>query len=81
MEKTGFSLFRVEIYDIHDNILLARLLFEGQVYSVEKPLMTPVTPSDACILATLAERPIYVAENVIEQIGVPADMELDKFRR
>ncbi|MDR2418811.1 MAG: bifunctional nuclease family protein [Treponema sp.] len=79
MEYTKLSLFRVEIYNIHDNILLARLLFKGQSYSVEKPLISPVTPSDACVLATLAKCPIYVAENVIEQIGVPVDIELDKF--
>ncbi|MDR1325456.1 MAG: bifunctional nuclease family protein [Treponema sp.] len=80
MGDAGFSLFGVEIYDIHDDILLARLLFEGQSYSAEKPLMSPITPFDACVLATLAARPIYVAENVIEQIGVPAGIELDKFR-
>ena len=80
MEDVGFSLGGVEIYDIHDDILLARLLFEGQSYSAEKPLMSLVTPSDACVLATLAECPIYVAANVIEQIGVPVGIELDKFR-
>ncbi|MDR2537086.1 MAG: bifunctional nuclease family protein [Treponema sp.] len=80
MKDVGFSLSGVEIYDIHDNILLARLLFEGQSYSAEKPLVSPVTPLDACVLATLAECPIYVAENVIEQIGVPVGIELDKFR-
>ncbi|MDR1400549.1 MAG: bifunctional nuclease family protein [Treponema sp.] len=77
MEDAGFSLFEAELYDIHDDILLARVLFEGQD-SAEKPLTAPVTPSDACILATLAECPIYVGNNVIEQMGVPVGMELDK---
>lgn len=79
MRDAGFSLFRVEIYDIHGAILLGRLLFEGQSYSVEKPLMSPVTPSDAFILATLAECPIYVAEKVIKQVGAPVGIELEQF--
>jgi bifunctional DNase/RNase len=79
MEYAGFSLSGVEIYDSNDDILLARLLFEGQSYSVEKPLISPVTPSDACVLAALAGRPIYVAESVIEQVGVPVGVELDQF--
>ena len=80
MKEAGFSLFRVEIYDIlQDAILLARLLFEGQSYSAEKPLISPVTPSDAFILATLAECPIYVAEKVIKRVGAPVGIELEQF--
>jgi bifunctional DNase/RNase len=80
MEGVGISLLRIEIYDIQDNILRARLLFEGQSYSAEKPLMTPVTPLDACVLAMVAESRVYITETVIEQIGAPADTETDKFR-
>jgi bifunctional DNase/RNase len=80
MKGAGLSLLRIEIYDIQANILRARLLFEGQSYSAERPLMTPVTPLDACILAMVAEARIYITERVIEQIGAPAGTETDKFR-
>jgi bifunctional DNase/RNase len=80
MEGAGLTLLRIEIYDIQDNILRARLLFEGQSYSAEKPLMIPVTPLDACILAIVAECSISIAGKVIEKIGVPAGTEMEQFQ-
>ncbi|NPV70964.1 MAG: bifunctional nuclease family protein [Firmicutes bacterium] len=56
------------VHDLRDETFFAQLVLEkgGQTYEID------ARPSDAIALALRFDAPIYVAEPVLEQAGVPA---------
>ncbi|MDR3166524.1 MAG: bifunctional nuclease family protein [Treponema sp.] len=77
VRHAGFTLFRVEVYDIKNNTFHARLFFSGNVYSEKKPLVLDTRPSDAFALSVRCKCPIFVSRKVVELAGVPLDLFID----
>jgi bifunctional DNase/RNase len=72
----GLVLVRVEISEIKDNTFFARLVLcsmEKGAYTAEEPLVVDARPSDALALALRSKCPIYLAEKVIDEAGIPAE--------
>jgi bifunctional DNase/RNase len=76
--QIGFSLNRVEVHALRDNIFYARLIIFGGNFSEKNPLILDSRPSDAFALALRRQSPIFVSRRVIEQAGVPADIIMDR---
>jgi bifunctional DNase/RNase len=74
----GLSLFRVEVYEIREDIFYARLFFSGGGYSEPRPLVIECRPSDAISLAVRERCGVYVASQVLNQAGIPADIFIDE---
>jgi hypothetical protein len=70
----GVELVRAVIYDIKDSTFIARLYFEGNRYSPGSPLVLDSRPSDALALALRCKCPVFVAEKVAINTGVPVDV-------
>ncbi|MDR0598909.1 MAG: bifunctional nuclease family protein [Treponema sp.] len=68
--EAEFALDRVEIRDLRDNTFYARLVFSRP--RGEEILMDS-RPSDALALAVRCKCPLYIAEKVVKEAGVPAD--------
>jgi bifunctional DNase/RNase len=76
IRHTGLVLLRVEISEIRDNTFYARLMLcsaENGAYTAEAPLVIDARPSDALALAVRSKCPIYLAERVIDEAGIPAE--------
>jgi bifunctional DNase/RNase len=76
IRRAGLVLVRVEISEIRDNTFFARLLLrsaETGPYTAEAPLVIDARPSDALALAVRSKCPIYLAEEVIDEAGIPAE--------
>jgi bifunctional DNase/RNase len=76
IRHTGLVLVRVEISEIRDNTFFARLILcstEKDSYTAEAPLVVDARPSDALALAVRSKCPIYLAEQVIDEAGIPAE--------
>ena len=63
------SLEKVEISDIHDGIFIASLVLN----SPQGEIIQDSRPSDALALAVRAECPIYLADTVIDEAGIPLE--------
>jgi bifunctional DNase/RNase len=77
VRHSGFTLFRVEIYDLKNNTFHARLLLSGNAYSEKKPLVLDARPSDAFALSVRCKCPIFISRKVVELAGVPLDLFAD----
>jgi hypothetical protein len=64
IEALGAPLQAVRITEIRDEVFYAELVFAGGV-------VVSARPSDAIALALRAEAPIYAAETVLDEAGVP----------
>jgi bifunctional DNase/RNase len=76
IRRVGLVLVRVEINEIRDNTFFARLLLcsaETGPYTAEAPLVIDARPSDALALAVRSKCPIYLAEEVVDEAGIPAE--------
>jgi uncharacterized protein len=63
-------LLRIEIYDLKEGTFFARLIVE----SPKGELIFDARPSDAMALAVRCNAGVYIAESIIEDVGVPVDM-------
>jgi bifunctional DNase/RNase len=78
IRRAGFELVRAEIYDIKNSAFLARLFFHGSLYTGEKktgekPLVFDSRPSDAVALAIRCKCPIFIAQKIVSDMGVPEE--------
>jgi uncharacterized protein len=64
IEALGSPLQAVRITEIRDEVFYAELVFAGGV-------VVSARPSDAIALALRADTPIYAAETVLDEAGVP----------
>ncbi|MDR2102599.1 MAG: bifunctional nuclease family protein [Treponema sp.] len=78
IRHAGFTLLRVEVYDIKNNTFHARLFFSGNAYPEKKPLILDTRPSDAFALSVRCKCPIFVSRKVVELAGVPLDLFIDE---
>jgi bifunctional DNase/RNase len=74
LRRLGLILFRVEVYDIRNDIFLARLLVAGREFSEAKPLIIDSRPSDAIALAVRERCAVYVSPRVLDQTGIPVEI-------
>jgi bifunctional DNase/RNase len=72
IHRVGFSLIHTEIYDIKDNVFLARLYLDRDPPG--SPLILDSRPSDAIALALRCKCPILVSKKVLVSTGVPVDV-------
>jgi len=81
LKRVNLTIKKVEVYELKDNTFHARLVVTGGEYTKEKPLILDSRPSDAFALAVRRRYPIYMADSVIEQAGIPLDFFLDALER
>jgi bifunctional DNase/RNase len=74
LRRLGLILFRVEIYEIRNDIFYARLLLAGREFSEARPLVIDSRPSDALALAIREKCAVYVSPQVLDQTGIPAEI-------
>jgi bifunctional DNase/RNase len=75
IEKTGYTLDRIEINDMEKETYYAKLLLsnsEGNVIEID------ARPSDAIAMAIRVDAPIFVASNVISNGSVSTDSAKDE---
>ncbi|MDR0732311.1 MAG: bifunctional nuclease family protein [Treponema sp.] len=76
--QLGLNLIRVEVYEIREAVFYARLFFSGKGYSGARPLVIESRPSDAIALAVREKCGVFVASQVLNQAGVPAEVFIEK---
>jgi bifunctional DNase/RNase len=78
IRRVGLELNRVEVREIRDNTFFAALCFSGKEFSESKPLVLDARPSDALALAVRAKCPVFLADTILEEAGVPVDSLIDQ---
>jgi bifunctional DNase/RNase len=73
IQRIGLELRRVEVREIRDNTFFAALCFTGKEFTETKPLVLDARPSDALALAVRAKCPVFLADTILEEAGVPVD--------
>jgi bifunctional DNase/RNase len=76
--RLGLTLFRVEVHELRDDTFYARLLLFGREFSEAKPLILDSRPSDAFALAVREKCGVYVAPQVLDQAGIPAEILIEE---
>jgi bifunctional DNase/RNase len=71
IRQMGFELVRVEIYDIKNSSFLSHLFFQGS--TGQKSLTFDSAPSDAVALAVRCKCPIFIAQRIVIEVGVPEE--------
>jgi hypothetical protein len=71
--RLGAQLVRVEICDLREKTFFARLILlrEGQELELD------ARPSDAIALAVRCDAEVFIAENIVEEAGIPVEMVRD----
>jgi bifunctional DNase/RNase len=77
IRRTGMTLVRVDVHELRDTTFYARLVLYGREYSERKPLILDARPSDAFALAVRCKCPVFVAERIIDEVGIPVEMLVD----
>ncbi|MDR3160091.1 MAG: bifunctional nuclease family protein [Spirochaetaceae bacterium] len=82
IRHAGLVLARVEIYDIKNSAFLSRLFFHRNLRigektsgeeTGEKPLIVDSRPSDAVALAIRCKCPVFIAQRIVSDVGVPEE--------
>jgi bifunctional DNase/RNase len=71
------ELLRAEVWDLKDNTFYGRLVYKGGDFSEKRPLVLDARPSDTFALAVRCKSPIFIAQKVIDETGLPMDFFLD----
>ena len=74
IEKTGFTLDRVEINDVEEETYYATLFLKKD----DEEIKIDARPSDAIAVAIRVDAPIYVAPNVLSNGSVSTDSAKDE---
>ncbi|MDX9958187.1 MAG: bifunctional nuclease domain-containing protein [Clostridia bacterium] len=71
--RLGAELIRVEICDLREKTFFARLILlrDGTELEID------ARPSDAIALAVRCEAEVFIAENIVEEAGIPVEMVRD----
>ena len=71
--RLGAELVRVEICDLREKTFFARLILlrDGMELEID------ARPSDAIALAVRCEAEVFIAENIVEEAGIPVEMVRD----
>jgi bifunctional DNase/RNase len=77
IQKGGFTLCRVEVWDLRDNVFYARMILTGGEFSEENPLTLDARPSDALALAVRSHCPVFISTKVADEAALPLEFFLD----
>ena len=87
LDTLGAEVERVDVTRIEDGTFFAEITLE----STSGPYVVDARPSDAIALAVRTEAPLFVADEVLDDAGIPAEMaeqhddeadaKLDEFKR
>jgi bifunctional DNase/RNase len=77
IKKDSLALYRAEVHDLSDSIFYSRLLLTGREFSQKHPLTLDARPSDAVALAVRSKCPVFIAQKVTDQVGLPVEFFLD----
>jgi bifunctional DNase/RNase len=71
--RLGAELVRVEICDLREKTFFAKLVLlrDGQELEID------ARPSDAIALAVRCEAEVFIAENIVEEAGIPVELVKD----
>jgi bifunctional DNase/RNase len=78
IRRIGLELSRVEVRELKDDTYFASLCFCGKEFSESKPLVLDARPSDALALAVRVKCPVFLADMILEQAGVPVDILIEQ---
>jgi bifunctional DNase/RNase len=70
VQKTECKLIRVEISELTGNTFFSRMIFSGS----RGEFVLDARPSDALALAVRCKCPLYIAEKVVTEVGIPVDV-------
>jgi bifunctional DNase/RNase len=68
----------VEVHELRDTTFYARLILSGREYSEAMPLKLDARPSDAFALAVRRKCPVFLAQKIINKVGVPVEIIIDE---
>jgi len=71
--RLGAELVRVEICDLREKTFFARLILLRDGLELE----LDARPSDAIALAVRCDAEVFIAENIVEEAGIPVEMVRD----
>jgi bifunctional DNase/RNase len=77
IRESGYDLVRVELYALVEDLFRARLIFSGGKPPGGAALRLEAAPSAALALAFRAKRPVFVSQELAEEIGVSEDLILE----
>jgi hypothetical protein len=67
----------VKVHDLRNSIFYSQLLLTGREFSEKKPMILDSRPSDALALAVRCKCPVFIAQKVVDQAGLPIEFFLD----
>ena len=78
LDKFQLQIKQIEITDIKEGVFIASIIIRGLNLNSDNPQQEEIwthdaRPSDALALAVRAKCPIYIAENIIDEAGIPLD--------
>lgn len=71
--RLGAELVRIEICDLREKTFFAKLILLREGMEME----LDARPSDAIALAVRCEAEVFIAENIVEEAGIPVEMVRD----
>jgi bifunctional DNase/RNase len=77
IKRDGLNLYQVKVHDLRNSIFYSQVLLTGREFSEKKPMILDSRPSDALALAVRCKCPVFVAQKVVDQAGVPVEFFLD----
>jgi bifunctional DNase/RNase len=77
IEKNGLDLYQVKIHDLRNSIFYSQILLTGREFSGNDPMILDSRPSDALALAIRCKCPVFIAQKVVDQAGLPVEFFLD----
>jgi bifunctional DNase/RNase len=77
IKRDGLELYQVKIHDLRNSIFYSQLLLTGREFSEKTPMILDSRPSDAIALVVRCKCPVFIAQKVVDQAGLPVEFFLD----
>ena len=68
--STNIILTEVLLCDFKDGVFFSRLVFDEEVFEID------CRPSDAIAIALRCNAPVYVSEDILEEVGLESQLEI-----
>jgi bifunctional DNase/RNase len=77
IKREGLDIYQVKVHDLRNSIFYSQVLLTGREFSEKKPMILDSRPSDAFALAVRCKCPVFIAQKVVDQAGLPIEFFLD----
>jgi bifunctional DNase/RNase len=77
IKREGLDLYQVKVHELSNSIFYSQLLLIGREFSEKNPMILDSRPSDALALAVRCKCPVFIAQKVVDQAGLPLEFFLD----